>query len=171
MNSRAVSSISRQLFFGSYKNFIDMLMYTSKEPYKYEINISYDNLSDGNVKLNICIRSEKYNRRGGEKDIYFDRQNNNYIELSNCVVLTKEDAQNLIRDIRSDFEFNHYVAYASLNKNNIQTLENTKFILEIALKEEDIDEALEFNSYVNTNERHENRIGFKKRQKVLAPNK
>lgn len=169
MNKQVISSVSRQLFFGSYKNFIDMLMYSSEEPYKYQIDITYDTLPDGDVKVNICIRSAKYNRHNLERDIFLDRQKGNYLELSNYVTLTKEDALSLISDIRSDFEFNHYVAFATLDQNNIQTLENTKFILRIALKEEDIEEALAFNAYVNTNDRHGNRI--EPRQRALTRNK
>lgn len=129
----------KESFFLSYKTFIDCAMLTHNGYSIYSILVlkrkTYNNLS----KISITIR----NSHSGEEI---------FNEYSNNVILPNEIAESLLNDIKKDFIDNHDIAYSSVNPMTfIQTLQNTKFSLNIKLNnKQEYEEAIEFNDTINS---------------------
>lgn len=128
-------------FFNSYKSFIDFIMLSNKQNRLYNILILRKPMNYNLTKVNIIIRSTH------------NSNDNYYHEFSCNMILNNNEANNLINDIRNDFRNNHYIAYSSVNhKTLIQTLQNTKFSLNIKLiNKEEYEEAISFNNEINQN--------------------
>lgn len=130
--------ILRDCFFKSYKSFVDYVMITHNTYSMYSILVmkkyTYNNLS----KVSVIIR----NSMGGEEATN---------QFSSSVTLTHEEANNLINKIREDFRDCHYIAYSAVNDRTfVQTLQNTKFSLNIKLNDiNEYQEAIKFNSKIN----------------------
>lgn len=129
----------RESFFNSYKSFVDYIMLSNAQNKLYNILILRKRDNDNLTRVNIIIRSSHNNN------------DNNYHELSSTMVLNNDEAGILINDIREDFRDNHYIAYSAVNpKTLIQTLQNTKFSLNIKLvSEKEFEEAINFNNKIN----------------------
>ena len=133
--------IIKDCFFKSYKSFIDFVSITHNDFSMYSILVlnkqMYSNLS----KVSIIIRN-RHNYDGM------------YNEYANNIILTKDIEHILIEDIREDFKDNHYIAYSAINTRTlIQTLQNTKFSLNIKLNgETEFEDAMKFNEKINKDE-------------------
>ena len=130
----------KERFFASYKAFVDCLMLTHNEYSMYSILVLKKKVVDGVSKVSIIIRNSHNN---------MELLN----EYSNNVMLSDEIATELIDDIRKDFRDNHVISYSVVNpKDYTQTLQNTSFSLNIILNsEQELDEAINFNSKINSN--------------------
>ena len=131
--------IVKESFFKSYKSFIDVIMLTNINNKLYNILVLRKAIDKNLTNVSIIIRSSNNNN----EDAYHE-------QISN-MILSNEEACNLIDDIRNDFKENHYIAYSSLNYyTKIQTLQNTKFSLNIKiLNEEEFEDAIAFNNKIN----------------------
>lgn len=131
----------RDSFYNSYKSFVDFIMLSNTQNKLYNILILRKRVNNNLVKLSIIIRSHNNNN------------DNFFHELSSNMILNNEESNILINDIRNDFRDNHYIAYSSVNqKTLIQTLQNTKFSLNIKLiNKEEYEEAIIFNNKINQN--------------------
>lgn len=133
----------RERFFVSYKSFVDCLMLTHNEyngDGMYSILVLKKKGRDGLSRISISIRNTHSNR--GMLN-----------EFSNNAILPDVMATQLIEDIREDFKENHVISYSIVNpRDHIQTLQNTKFSLNIVLNtEQELEEAMNFNSRINGN--------------------
>lgn len=137
-------------FFASYKSFVDFVMLTHDGYNMYSILILKKPTYNGMSKVSIIIRNS-----------YFGEDTSN--EFSSSVLLSANEANNLINDIRNDFRDNHFILYSGVNPRTlIQTLQNTRFSLNIKLNnEQEYKEAIIFNDKINRNG---------KRYKVLNKN-
>lgn len=133
--------IIRDSFFNSYKSFVDFIMLSNSQKKLYNILILRKPIHNNLTRVNIIIRSSHNN-----DDTY-------YHELASNMIINNEEASNLINDIRNDFKDNHYIAYSSVNPRTlIQTLQNTKFSLNIKLINNiEYEEAINFNKIINQN--------------------
>jgi len=131
----------RDSFFNSYKAFVDFIMLSNTEEKLYNILILGKRIHGDLTRLNIIIRSSHNN------------DNTYYHEFASNMILSSQEASNLVSDIRDDFRDNHYIAYSSVNpKTLIQTLQNTKFSLNIKLNSiSEYTEAINFNNSINKN--------------------
>lgn len=131
---------TKNSFFLSYKAFIDCIMLTHNEYSMYSILVlkrkTYGDLS----RISITVRNS-HNSEGMLN------------EYSNNIVLPNEIAEALLNDIRNDFTDNHDISYSSVNPITfVQTLQNTKFSLNIKLNNEhEYEEAIAFNDKINSN--------------------
>lgn len=130
--------IIKDCFFDSYKSFVNCMMITHNEYSMYSILVLKRNTYNDLSIVSIVIR----NSHNGDGMLN---------EFSNNVILSKEEAHNLIDDIRNDFRDNHDISYSGVNTRTcIQTLQNTKFSLNIKLTDEiELEEAMEFNNKIN----------------------
>ena len=133
--------VIRKYFFNSYKSFIDFVSLTHNDEGLYCILILKKRLYNNLSKINVVIRDSQ----SGDM----------YNEYSNNIILNNYEADKLIDDIRDDFVNNHYIAYSSVNpKTNIQTLQNTRFSLNIKLINiNEFERAMIFNNSINNHKR------------------
>lgn len=117
---------------------------------KYTISLKKADGNDDTSMLSISIKASESrnisNTKALNKDIF--------------AILPTEIANEIIYEIRNDFAENHYIVYSSINKNKrIQTLQNEKFRFSINFNnDEEVEEALQFNSQINANKRHSTRV-------------
>ena len=128
----------RDCFFKSYKSFVDFITITHNDYSMYSILILKKTIYNHISKISITIRNSH------NSDSMFN-------EYSNNVILTNDEAENLINDIRNDFRDTHDISYSAVNTGTfIQTLQNTKFSLNIKLNNlKEYEEAIEFNDKIN----------------------
>jgi len=137
------------LFLESYINYIDYLSLSHNEYSKYKILVTRNKLSENNTKVNITIRNSKYDYKN-ELKVYEDKAKENYYEFTSHIILEDNSANKLIEDIRNNFKENHFIVYSAVNPNKMQIIENSVMSLNIKLyTEEEIEEAIEFNSTIN----------------------
>lgn len=137
--------IIRGSFFNSYKSFIDFIMLTNADEKMYNILVLRNPINENITNVNVTIRNSNNNT------------SEYYNEFTCNMILNNDDANSLINDIREDFKENHYISYSSVNRMlSIQTLQNTKFSLNIKLlNNSEYEEAIIFNSKINQdNSRH-----------------
>lgn len=135
-------------FFNSYKAFVDFIMVTNTKYGMYSVLLfkkkTYNNL----VRVNIIIRN-------------FNNDENMNNDFSASVTLNALEANNLIDEIRDNFKNNHIITYSTVNpRTRFQTLQNTKFSLNIKLEDEyELEKAYSFNDTIILEEnRHKVRI-------------
>ena len=133
---------TKERFFASYKSFVDCLMFTHTGYGMYSILVSKRSESDGLSKISITIRN-----------CYVSKGIIN--EFSNNAILPDRMIEELIKEIREDFRDNHVISYSVVNpRDYVQTLQNTKFSLNIVLNtKQELEEAMNFNSKINCNSR------------------
>jgi len=131
--------ITKDCFFRCYKAYIDYLGITNIES-MYNILVLRKPIHNNLSKITIII-----------KNYYTGEDTAN--EFSSNVILTNEETISLINNIREDFKSNHYIAYSSVNPRTlIQTLQNTKFSLNIKLINAiEYEETINFNKKINQN--------------------
>ena len=137
MNNRNYK-LTRDCFFRCYKSFIDYLSIVDDKNTMYSILVLKKEMYNNETKVTVIIKSH-----------YFNNDTSN--EFYNNVILTNDEATSLISDIREDFKENHYIAYCGINNQAlIQTLQNTRYTMNIKLYNKDeYNKAIIFNNKIN----------------------
>lgn len=129
-------------FFKCYKDFIDYIGIIHTGNNMCSILVLNAPVNDELSKVSVIVRNNPNNNSDGLVN-----------EFSNFTILSNEEAYRLVNTIRNDFRDSHYISYSSINSRNlVQTLQNTKFSLNIKLNNlKEYDEAIIFNSSINCN--------------------
>ena len=130
-------------FFDSYKSFINFIENIQEEH---------------SICIILVLKRKNKDNDLSTVDVIVRNSNNDgrkYNEFSSYITLPDTYANILVDDIRNDFKNNHYISYTSLNpRTHIQTLQNTKFTLNIKLyNQNEYEEAITFNQEVNSSKR------------------
>lgn len=130
----------KNVFFNSYKAFMDYLMVVSDTPNEYGIYVLNRGVNKDTSNLSVSIY----------KNMYVNNRDYN-IAYNNNITLSKDSINELVNAIRNDFIENHYITYASLNEEEMtQTIQNTRFSLVFKLNTyTDLLEAHETNRSIN----------------------
>ena len=136
-------------FFESYKGMIAYLGFIAEERDIYRIQVSKQEISDEEVKINLCIYDTRYDR-GFNKYFDRDKRTNNLNYFSSNIIVKKEHYEDIISNFIEDFYSNHKVIYSVYyTYEHYLTIHNTNFELRICYNKNEEEIALARKDAIN----------------------